>query len=173
MQYPFDRRKFLAQLPNSIPDDFRCWILEWPERAVIGTIWPTLKHARIAHSEPSLLSNRGATILGVTIIHRVSFQLPQPGMIHTVMPGRGVEGDSGLALLLNDSYVRGWQTSQMLLLSGKFEGSDISGRVYTMSGTKCRLDMLAAENWTDYLQQELEREEGWLRDRESESEFML
>ena len=42
---PFDRSAFLATLEvhgRTLPDEFRCWILEWPAKAVIGWTWPGL-----------------------------------------------------------------------------------------------------------------------------------
>lgn len=45
----FDRKSFLSDLATKlqaagnerrIPPEFETWILEWPERAVIGWVWP-------------------------------------------------------------------------------------------------------------------------------------
>ena len=35
---PFDRRRILRALPDDIPDEFHCWLLEWPEKAAFGSI---------------------------------------------------------------------------------------------------------------------------------------
>jgi hypothetical protein len=42
---PFDRKAYVAALENKghiLPDDFRCWLLEWPAKAVFGWVWPGL-----------------------------------------------------------------------------------------------------------------------------------
>lgn len=42
---PFDRDAFVASLRDgnySLPDEFLVWLLEWPNKAVIGCIWPGL-----------------------------------------------------------------------------------------------------------------------------------
>ncbi|KIP03875.1 hypothetical protein PHLGIDRAFT_129881 [Phlebiopsis gigantea 11061_1 CR5-6] len=164
--YPFNRNHFIARLPKSIPEDFRCWVLEWPERAVIGILWPGIRHARNPHSDADLIADRGTVMLSVSILNRLSFQPPAPGTITAVMPSRPVEGETGQALLLDDAFVKGWQTSKLLMLRGTFEGADLSGRVYQLGGTKGTLDKPVANSWTDYLTQELEREATWLRERE-------
>jgi hypothetical protein len=49
----FSREKFIRRLESdggggvvgrdrTFPDEFRCYILEWPEKAIIGWFWPTL-----------------------------------------------------------------------------------------------------------------------------------
>ena len=38
----FDREAFVASLPESTPEEFHTWILEWPARAVFGWVWPGL-----------------------------------------------------------------------------------------------------------------------------------
>ncbi|KII94394.1 hypothetical protein PLICRDRAFT_426471 [Plicaturopsis crispa FD-325 SS-3] len=40
---PFDREAYLENLcytPDTLPEQFRLWILEWPARATIGRLWP-------------------------------------------------------------------------------------------------------------------------------------
>ncbi|KAJ7619611.1 hypothetical protein FB45DRAFT_800061, partial [Roridomyces roridus] len=42
---PFDRQAYLDYIlsqHNYIPEDFRLWILEWPNKAVIACAWPGL-----------------------------------------------------------------------------------------------------------------------------------
>ncbi|GME21949.1 F-box domain cyclin-containing protein [Neofusicoccum parvum] len=40
----FDRRQYLEDLPGtSVPEEFEMWIREWPEKAVIGWLWPGLE----------------------------------------------------------------------------------------------------------------------------------
>ncbi|PPQ79120.1 hypothetical protein CVT25_002855 [Psilocybe cyanescens] len=42
---PFDREAYIAKLLRqypSLPEDFRLWVLEWPEKAVIAGLWPGL-----------------------------------------------------------------------------------------------------------------------------------
>lgn len=46
---PFDRKQYISRLLEqypSLPDDFRLWVLEWPEKAVIGGVWPGLPRRR-------------------------------------------------------------------------------------------------------------------------------
>ena len=38
----FDREEFIAELPETTPEEFRTWILEWPARAVFMWVWPGL-----------------------------------------------------------------------------------------------------------------------------------
>lgn len=166
--YPFDREHFLARLHGGVPEDFRTWILEWPGSAVIGSLWPGIRLPRSAYSEPDLLSDRGTSVLSMTILCGLAFKSLPPGTMQTVMFSKPVEGDSGIALLLDDAYVHGWQSSRMLLLSGVCEGTDMSGRIYAIQGVKGRVDKPLATSWTEFLYQELEREEVWLRDRQRE-----
>jgi hypothetical protein len=45
----FDRQAFVDKLLRQyhfLPEDFRLWILEWPEKAVVGGSWPGLPRKR-------------------------------------------------------------------------------------------------------------------------------
>ncbi|KAH9487449.1 hypothetical protein JR316_0001525 [Psilocybe cubensis] len=53
---PFDRQAYidtiLSQYP-AIPEEFRIWLLEWPERATINCIWPGLPFVSCNDLSPS------------------------------------------------------------------------------------------------------------------------
>src|ERR1700733_14058533 len=45
----FDREAYVANIEASgemavVPEEFRIWILEWPEKALFGWVWPELKY---------------------------------------------------------------------------------------------------------------------------------
>lgn len=73
-----------------------------------------------------------------------------------------------ITLLLDDAYVNGWQRSKMVVLSSPTSSADhpqsnITGRVYEIDGVKGRADQSLAFGWAEFLGQELDREERWLR----------
>lgn len=170
--YDFNRHAWLARLHTAVPDEFRTWILEWPERAVIGSLWPALKTGRHAYSEPDLFGDRGGVLMPMQILSGLAFQAPAPGTIVPYMMWRDVEGDCGIALLLDDANVEGWQRSRMLVLNGSFEGKDMSGRVYQVDGVRGSLQKAFANSWVDFLHQELEREDVWLQERQRERHYV-
>ncbi|EKM56198.1 uncharacterized protein PHACADRAFT_29141 [Phanerochaete carnosa HHB-10118-sp] len=163
--HAFNRAAYIDSLPQGIPDDFRCWLHEWPERAVIGLLWPGVRDGRHAHSKPDLFYDTGHAILSMTIFNRIAFQSPLPGMMQAFMYFKDVEGESGAALLLDDAFVEGQQRSRVLLLSGTCEGAEMKGRVYNVDGVKCPMESPVATSWTQYLQQELSREDLWLKNQ--------
>lgn len=167
--YDFDRAAWLSRLHTDVPDEFRCWILEWPARAVIGAMWPAIRHTRNAHSEPDLFGDRGGVLMPMHILSGLQFQQPAPGTLVPYALWKDVEGDCGMGLLLDDANVEGWQRSRILVLSGSFEEKDMAGRVYEVDGTKADLQKPFAESWADFLYQELVREDSWLSERERES----
>jgi hypothetical protein len=51
---PLDRKQYISDvktMSEHIPEDFRIWIEEWPERAVFSCIWPHLKHERFEYED--------------------------------------------------------------------------------------------------------------------------
>ncbi|KAJ7600580.1 hypothetical protein C8J56DRAFT_1156917 [Mycena floridula] len=62
----FNRQGFidavLKQYPH-IPEDFSLWILEWPERAVIGSVWPNLPFEEVPEAILSGASREGWNFL--------------------------------------------------------------------------------------------------------------
>lgn len=168
--FAFHRRAYVDSLPQDIPDDLRCWVLEWPERAVIGLLWPGIRYGRHAHSKADLLCDAGHAILSMTILNRIAFQSPEPGTMQAFMYFKDIEGESGAALLLDDAFVDGQQRSRVLLLNGMSEGVEMKGRVYRVDGVKGPMDSPVATSWTEYLHQELDREEIWLQSRSGRRE---
>ncbi|KAJ7593444.1 hypothetical protein C8J56DRAFT_751087, partial [Mycena floridula] len=50
---PFNRQAFIEAILKQhsyIPEDFVIWILEWPERAVIGSMWPNLPFEEVTEA---------------------------------------------------------------------------------------------------------------------------
>ncbi|KAJ6600024.1 hypothetical protein DFH09DRAFT_1021400 [Mycena vulgaris] len=77
----FDRQAYIDTLltqHNYIPEDFRLWILEWPERAVIACAWPDL---------PGDYSQRGDDVERIVgcnflarippVVHKISLDLEE------------------------------------------------------------------------------------------------
>ena len=166
---PWNREAYLTQLSKELPDDFRCWVLEWPERAILGLVWPGLRHSRNMFSEPDLLCDSGTNILPINILNSVVFHSPSPHMMQAYMFSADLRGETGVALLIDDAFVDGYQRSRILLLTGVCKGVDMAGRVYRVAGVKGAMDTPIAMSWTEYLEQELAREETWLREHECES----
>ena len=166
---PFNRDRYIACLPKSLPDDFRCWVLEWPEHAVIGTLWPGLHPRRSPHEDADELADRGGVLLSAHITRHLL--LHPPGTIEVVAPWQPVKEEEAQALILDSLFVEGSPSSNFLMLRGRFSGADLSGKIYQLNGNEGTLTKPIAENWTEYLTQELEREDAWAHERESESLF--
>ncbi|EKM56192.1 uncharacterized protein PHACADRAFT_257272 [Phanerochaete carnosa HHB-10118-sp] len=157
----WSRETYLSQLPKELPDDFRCWVLEWPERAILGLVWPGLRHTRNMFSEADLLCDTGTNILPINILNSVAFHMPSPFMMQAYMYSTGLRGETGVALLIDDAFIDGYQKSRILLLSGRCKGVEMVGRVYQVAGVKGAMDTPIAKSWTEYLEQELSRQEAW------------
>ncbi|GJE88222.1 hypothetical protein PsYK624_043050 [Phanerochaete sordida] len=159
--HSWNRDAYLSRLPADLPEDFACWVREWPARAVLGLLWPGARTGRHAHAAPGLLSGAGHAILGMTILNRLAFD-GGARAVHAHMFCADVRGASGAALLLDDAFVRGRQRSRVLVLDGACDGVEMAGRVYAVEGTSCAMDAPEAVSWTEFLHQELDREERWL-----------
>ncbi|GJE88228.1 F-box protein [Phanerochaete sordida] len=159
----WSRAAYLAQLPPALPADFRAWVTEWPERALLGLVWPGLRHARNMFSEADLLGDTGTCILPIAILNSVAFHTPEPCMMQAYMYAPAARADAGVALLIDDAFIDGYQRSRILLLSGACKGADMAGRVYQVAGVKGAMDVPLAKSWTEYLNQELSRQEQWFR----------
>ncbi|KAJ7619615.1 hypothetical protein FB45DRAFT_161751 [Roridomyces roridus] len=64
---PFDRQAYLDHIyaqHNYIPEEFRLWILEWPNKAVIGCAWPGLPAAYCAEEADDIERFVGYNHLG-------------------------------------------------------------------------------------------------------------
>ncbi|KAI0782089.1 hypothetical protein C8Q75DRAFT_536677 [Abortiporus biennis] len=59
----FNREEFYEKLPMSTPDEFKVWILEWPQKAVIGWLWPGLPSTALTEPNDISLRARGESIL--------------------------------------------------------------------------------------------------------------
>lgn len=165
----WSRDAYLAQLPAGVPDDFRCWVLEWPERALLGLVWPGLRHSRNMFSEADLFCDTGTNILPISILNSVAFNKPEPCMMQAYMYTADLRGEVGVALIIDDAFIDGYQRSRILLLSGRCKDVDMSGRVYQVAGVKGAMDTPIARCWTEYLQQELSRQERWFLEHECRS----
>ena len=172
---PFDRERLLARLPPSVPEEFRTWVLEWPARAAVGHIWPGLHNmAHRKDTPPALHKDRGVNLLWQSNGHILStLRVSAPkhpgegGWLETTMfsaSGARKNPHAAYALLLDDACVEGWQRSRLLVLAGECAGADLGGRVYQIDGVHCRVDEPLAGSWVAFLQNELKREELWLRE---------
>ncbi|KAJ7306740.1 hypothetical protein DFH08DRAFT_1054047 [Mycena albidolilacea] len=78
---PFDREAYIAALlvqlqHTSLPAEFRLWIFEWPEKAVVGCTWPGLPATAYCSTDDSNVQRmRGINLLG---------RAPQAPLVHTV-----------------------------------------------------------------------------------------
>ena len=97
--------------------------------------------------------------------------LHPPDTVEVAAPWQPAKKEVAQALILDSVFVEGSPSGKFLILHGTLDGADLSGKVYQLDGTKGKLANPVAQNWTEYLAQELEREEEWLRERESESLF--
>ncbi|KAJ7619612.1 hypothetical protein FB45DRAFT_931205 [Roridomyces roridus] len=64
---PFDRQAYLDHIlaqHNYIPEDFRLWILEWPNKAVIACAWPGLSAVYCAEEADNVERFLGYNHLG-------------------------------------------------------------------------------------------------------------
>ncbi|KAI0094434.1 hypothetical protein BDY19DRAFT_988281 [Irpex rosettiformis] len=175
---PFDRTRALGMAGKGsveIPDEFRLWLLEWPERAAFGGIWPGLRtlldiDTDAAHSTTfkapgrSLIHSRADFILQHL---DVSVSCDAEGNPLTEMqvspPWASVPpAKRAVALVLDDTYVNGWQRSNMLVLSAPATSKELIGRVYQVDGTHVRSDAQFVPGWVDFLQGVLEGEERWM-----------
>ncbi|EOD49596.1 putative f-box domain cyclin-like protein [Neofusicoccum parvum UCRNP2] len=50
---PFDREKYIKDLPGGIPLSFEMWVREWPSKAVIGWTWPGLDGKLVKLDSPT------------------------------------------------------------------------------------------------------------------------
>lgn len=174
---PFDRTRALGKVGKDgvdIPEEFRLWMLEWPERAAFGNIWPGLRSqaaldaAEVPTSVPkaqgkSLLNARADFILNQ---FEISNHFDSEGNLLTEMqvspPWASVApAKRVVALVLDDSYVNGWQRSNMLVLSAPETSKEVIGRVYQVDGLHVRPDTLFVPGWVDFLKDVLEGEERW------------
>ncbi|KAJ7154566.1 hypothetical protein C8R46DRAFT_1005579 [Mycena filopes] len=126
--HPFDREAYsdaLLDQHNYVPREFRLWILEWPEKAVVGCAWPGLPDAHCGGQADHIECISGTNLLGriPPVVHIV--QITQPA------------GDGDEADLVNED-VPGLVTWQLtdeswvwLILD---ERPSLRGRVYDLRG---------------------------------------
>ncbi|PSR74993.1 hypothetical protein PHLCEN_2v9407 [Hermanssonia centrifuga] len=161
----FDRHRYLSRLPPNLPEEFRCWILEWPAKAVLGSIWPGLTlPSRDSRPPNALLEDGGVSLLHRTqpIMNGLVLDSPVPGHMQTTMSAAGArQGNSKTpyGLLLDTAMVEGWQRSRILVFAGDWGEVDLSGRVYQIDGLDVQVDKPLTETWVGYLQRELEHQE--------------
>ena len=149
---PFDRTRALGMLGKGgvdLPDEFRLWLLEWPERAAFGNIWPGLK-CQLADGDAetfktptrSLLHSRADFIVQQLEVSTSSDEEGNPLTELQVSPpwASVTPAKRVTALVLDDTYVNGWQRSNMLLLSAPGTSKELIGRVYQVDGTQVRSD---------------------------------
>jgi len=175
----FDRERALRMVAkdgtgDDIPEEFKLWILEWPERAAFPGVWPGLREdagKAASCEEESLYKDHGTSLLNAD----------RPYILNQLEVPKG-EGDDksemqvvptwisvhpsqrALALLLDDAYVNGWQRSRMLVLSAPTSSLEMAGKVYQVDGVRAKVDEPFASSWVDYLHHELAREDRWIQE---------
>lgn len=169
---PFDRMRFLSALPQPVPDEFACWVLEWPARAALGHAWPGLLQKYPTDAPPALHKDRGLSLLylnGVHILNSLRLDQNAAGYMEVAMyrASCGRDTEAACALVLDDALVDGWQRSRLLVLRGSWGGKDLAGWVYQVDGVRCKLNEPFVDSWVAFLRRELERQEAWLREHKS------
>ncbi|KAL4245907.1 hypothetical protein ABKN59_009569 [Abortiporus biennis] len=152
-----DRSTFVARLPASSPEELRCWLLEWPEKAIVGWIWPGLpvEPPKGIPSDVSLHAC-GSNFMGLTHFPRISTLL-----FYNPNSSRPQEDENSYHIISwNTSW---WQSVDVetvrvdLLSICSFNPAPLLGTVVTekLSGEMQTI----ASSWTDFLELELAREE--------------
>ncbi|KAJ7074978.1 hypothetical protein B0H15DRAFT_1027342 [Mycena belliarum] len=77
---PFDRQAYIDALlaqHDHVPEDFRLWILEWPERAVIACSWPGLPDVFCREGADDVERMEGFNFLGriPPLLHKITLDL--------------------------------------------------------------------------------------------------
>lgn len=121
-----EREAYVAALPPNVGDEFKAWILEWPDDAVVAALWPALARTY----------NMSADIFGYRC--DITNRLSTPGFVpktHTLLfslfSGNGSGPASVTALPLFDEG-NGW--THWVVLAGEQETVDTRGK-------KRRVDM--------------------------------
>ncbi|KAI0782073.1 hypothetical protein C8Q75DRAFT_535924 [Abortiporus biennis] len=180
----FDRQLYVSRLPPSTsttPDEFKTWILEWPDKAVIGWLWPGLsgKHANVDSDIPGFsLDKRGINLLqpsirfqGGPLVSEDIFLDPRSerfDMLYLSMMG-AVGWESALwseigsdILEVNLLPIRRITTDDrsvaLVVGSGRSKGGNqvVVGGLHKMG--YCMTECLEM-SWVDYLEEELLEEE--------------
>lgn len=114
------RQAYVDALPKDVGEEFKAWILEWPEDAIIASLWPALE--RSYNMSEDIFTNRG------DILNRMS----TPGFIpttHTLSlsifsgSGSGPANITALPLFEEGSVWTHW-----VVLSGEQETLDTRGK---------------------------------------------
>lgn len=163
----FDRAKYLDKVEGLgcvLPDDFRMWVLEWPEKAVFGWTWPGL-YSKFVHSyECPPGRHYGANLLSWAGLGNIS---PITG----IWWERDVNEDSEIEPRYLDRVAlvfwdHGSDTATWIdvdLMAEK-NGACSRGEVFFMRGRGGKLDDKAlatvASSWTNYLMQLAEGRNG-------------
>ncbi|KIP04597.1 hypothetical protein PHLGIDRAFT_129412 [Phlebiopsis gigantea 11061_1 CR5-6] len=120
------RQGYVDALPQNASEEFKSWILEWPEDAVVGALWPALQPSYNMSEEIFTyrcdIANRIAATSFVPTTHTLMFSL---------FSGNGSGPASVIALPLFDEG-NGW--THWVVLSGEQETVDTRGK-------KRRVDM--------------------------------
>ncbi|KAJ7574278.1 hypothetical protein C8J56DRAFT_1125512, partial [Mycena floridula] len=78
----FNRQGFIDAILKQhpyIPEDFAIWILEWPERAVIGSVWPNLPFEEVPEAVLAGASREGWNFLANEPASVFSLRFSQSG----------------------------------------------------------------------------------------------
>ncbi|KAI0344932.1 hypothetical protein BDW22DRAFT_1353749 [Trametopsis cervina] len=149
----FDRQTYAAALPQSTPEDFNMWLLEWPARATIASLWPGLD-AKFNMSEDVFVYRRDTRNL---LVHK-----PQVHNHDLALFGGHAHVN---ALELFDEG-NGWK--HWVILEGFHNGQDLRGHVYSKvrgeDGADGYGEYLEADGWLKYLRNEMSQEQSRIED---------
>lgn len=121
-----ERQAYADALPSSVSEEFKTWILEWPEDAVVAALWPAL--------EPSYNMSADIFAYRCDIKNRIaatSFVPKTHTLLFSLFSGNGSGPASVTALPLFDEG-NGW--THWVVLEGEQETVDTRGK-------KRRVDM--------------------------------
>ncbi|KAJ6600022.1 hypothetical protein DFH09DRAFT_1504513 [Mycena vulgaris] len=155
---PFDRQAYVDALldqHNYLPDHFRLWILEWPDWAIIGCVWPGLPPIK-CNMDGLAVGNYGWVGSGCNT-------LGHPPSVYTIefelLDDAGEEFDMEYPALL--IWQDDWST--WLFLDGP---PDFRGRIFTFNGQRyCEesTDCFGLGNWVEWLTMRLKQAESLLQ----------
>jgi hypothetical protein len=114
------RQAYIDLLPKDVGEEFKAWILEWPEDAIIASLWPALEHSYNMSEDIFTyrgdILNRMSTTAFVPTTHTLSLSIFSGG-------GSGPANVTALPLFEESSVWTHW-----VVLSGEQETLDKRGK---------------------------------------------
>ena len=179
---PFDREMYLEGIENpyteSLPVEFRTWILEWPEKAIIGRVWPSWSELpRKRHSEETAFKR-----LGKNYLHKVNYTLIfktipllKSGNTHKLsvyeddVDPRKDCPDRAYGLIVHNykNDEDDGPVADVLVFGGHGTGAEFSNQVITVD---VGLGLCNGPTWVEFLRAELRRSEMFLERKKQGTE---